>query len=82
MSLDSKQRESLGGLDDEDLGSDEITIRSKDKKSFKISKKAARMSKLIRTTTEGDSTCNEIDLFHIEGDIVRRIVEYMEYHET
>mmetsp|Transcript_7977 Transcript_7977/g.11308 ORF Transcript_7977/g.11308 Transcript_7977/m.11308 type:complete len:180 (+) Transcript_7977:40-579(+) len=70
-----------GGLDEE-LDSEEVTICSKDKKKFKISKKAARMSKLIRTTIEGDSSCNEIDLFHIEGDIVERIVKYMQYHET
>lgn len=44
----------LGGLDEE-IGTEEVTIRSKDKKKFTISKKAARMSKLIRTTIEGGS---------------------------
>mmetsp|Transcript_9885 Transcript_9885/g.13638 ORF Transcript_9885/g.13638 Transcript_9885/m.13638 type:complete len:207 (+) Transcript_9885:49-669(+) len=71
----------IGGLDDE-IGTEEITICSKDKKKYTISKKAARMSKLIQTTIEGDSTCSEIELFHIEGDIVERIVKYMQYHET
>eukprot|EP00467_Chlorarachnion_reptans_P017120 CAMPEP_0114518906 /NCGR_PEP_ID=MMETSP0109-20121206/18698_1 /TAXON_ID=29199 /ORGANISM="Chlorarachnion reptans, Strain CCCM449" /LENGTH=184 /DNA_ID=CAMNT_0001699567 /DNA_START=235 /DNA_END=789 /DNA_ORIENTATION=+ len=71
----------MGGLDEE-IGTEEITICSKDKKKYKMPKKAARMSKLIRTTIEGDSSCNEIDLFHIEGDIVEKIVDYMKYHST
>ena len=54
--MDTKQgeRRDSGGLGlDEEIGTEEITIRSKDKKTFTVTKNAARMSKLIRTTIEG-----------------------------
>ncbi len=70
------------GLDDEVGESDEVELRSKEGKAYKIGKNAAKLSQLVRTTLGNDSSCTEIELIHIEGAILSKIVEYMKYHEA
>jgi len=89
MSADSKDKEgkgsdakpevaSLDGGDDDE----EIKLISKEKKEFPVSKKAAMMSNLIKTTLEGDKDAKEVNLFHIEGPIVSKVIDYMKYHRN
>jgi S-phase kinase-associated protein 1 len=68
-----------GGLDDDDDVNDMITLRSKDNKLVKVSKRAAMMSSLVKNTLL-DKSADEVSLFHIEGDIVQKVVAYMEHH--
>jgi len=74
--------------DDDVAGLDEIDedaivrLRSKDGEVFDLPKKSAMMSKLIKTAVENDKSkeTDIIDLVHLESDIVRKIIEYMNYH--
>jgi len=70
------------GLDDGPVEEEDIKLVSKEKKEFSVSKKAAMMSTLIKTTLEGDKETKEVPLFHIEGNIVAKVIEYMKYHLT
>jgi len=38
------------------------------------------LSNLIKTTLEGDKDTKEVPLFHIEGPIVAKVIDYMKYH--
>eukprot|EP00823_Brevimastigomonas_motovehiculus_P006688 TRINITY_DN5573_c0_g1_i1.p1 TRINITY_DN5573_c0_g1~~TRINITY_DN5573_c0_g1_i1.p1 ORF type:complete len:188 (-),score=56.92 TRINITY_DN5573_c0_g1_i1:90-653(-) len=57
----------------------EVTFVSKEGYSYKISKKAAAQSTFVKTALD-DKDAKEIPLKHIEGKIVEKIVEYMNYH--
>jgi len=73
----------LDGLSLDDDGqedSHQIALLSKDKKSFLVSKKAAMMSNLIKTTLDGDPDAVEVNLFHIDSRVVEKVIEYMNYH--
>ena len=37
-------------------------------------------SELCKTTLEGDKDANEIPLYHIEGVIVQKVIDYLTYH--
>lgn len=70
----------FGGLNLDDDGDDNIKLISKEKTEHVVSKKAAMLSKLIKTTLEGDALTEEIVMFHIEGQILDKIITYMNYH--
>eukprot|EP00456_Euglypha_rotunda_P009624 TRINITY_DN12227_c0_g1_i6.p1 TRINITY_DN12227_c0_g1~~TRINITY_DN12227_c0_g1_i6.p1 ORF type:complete len:143 (+),score=25.37 TRINITY_DN12227_c0_g1_i6:143-571(+) len=38
------------------------------------------MSKLIKTTLEGDKDAKEVNLYHIEGPIVAKVIDWMKHH--
>eukprot|EP00457_Paulinella_chromatophora_P017631 gb/GEZN01018717.1/.p1 GENE.gb/GEZN01018717.1/~~gb/GEZN01018717.1/.p1 ORF type:complete len:201 (-),score=34.99 gb/GEZN01018717.1/:124-726(-) len=79
-SLETESEEALG-LDDEDERlEEEISLVSKEKKVFKVPKKAALLSNLIKTSLEGDPDATEVQLLYIEADILEKITKWMIYH--
>ena len=59
-----------------------LTLLSKDHQSFSLSKEAAASSDLLRTMMEGDPDAAEVQLFHIDSSVVRKVIDYLEYHRT
>lgn len=68
----------MEGLDDGDEG--ELTLQSQDKQEFKVSRKVALMSNLVKTMADGDSDASDIPLPNVKGTVLKRVVEYMKYH--
>jgi S-phase kinase-associated protein 1 len=60
---------------------DTLTLMSMESKAVVVSKSAARISTLIQNTLEMDSECVEIPFYHIEEEILIKVVAYMHYHE-
>lgn len=74
----------VAGLDDGSGsdGDEVIELVSKEQKKFRVSKRAATISTLVRTAIENDRDAKEVPLIHIESPIVEKIVQYMNYHVT
>jgi S-phase kinase-associated protein 1 len=58
-----------------------ITLISKEGKRYSVSRQALMQSELCKTTLEGDKDATEIPLYHIEGPIVAKVIEYLSYHQ-
>ena len=76
---DKMDEEVVAGLDDIDE-TETIQLRSKEGELFEVNKKAAMMSKFVRTALENDASAKEVALFHIESEIVKKIIDYLHYH--
>merc|ERR1712025_410760 len=63
-----------------DLNED-ITLSSKDAKDFKLTKKNAFISVLVKTSIENDSSATEVPLPGVEGPILKLVTEYMNHHK-
>jgi len=70
------------GLDDLAADDDMIELVSKEQRKFKVSKKAAIASTLVKTAIENDKDAKEVTLVHIETAIVQKVVDYMNHHTT
>ena len=88
MSLGDGKEEILS-LDDDHSASSllspslrKLTLYSKDHQSFLLTKEAAASSDLLRTMMEGDPDASEVQLFHIDSLVVRKVIDYLEYHRT
>jgi hypothetical protein len=57
-----------------------ITLVSKEGRRLPVSRSALMASELLKTTLEGDRDANEIPLYHIEGPIVQKVIDYLTYH--
>ena len=58
-----------------------VTLISGDNQRFDISKDIAyKSSQLINTMIDGDSTVAEIPLPNVKGNVLHKIIEYMNYH--
>ena len=57
-----------------------ITLVSKEGRRLPVSRSALMSSELLKTTLEGDRDANEIPLYHIEGPIVQKVIDYLTYH--
>jgi S-phase kinase-associated protein 1 len=88
MSSSGDGKEEILSLDDDHSASllspsqRHLTLLSKDHQSFSLSKEAAASSDLLKTMMEGDPDASEVQLFHIDSQVVRRVIDYMEYHRT
>merc|ERR1712154_76366 len=71
--------EDLGGLDEMDLD-ESITLTSKDSKDFKITKKNAFVSVLVKTSIENDQSAVKVPLPGVKGDILQLVYDYMVHH--
>eukprot|EP01006_Ploeotia_vitrea_P052723 TRINITY_DN67718_c7_g9_i1.p1 TRINITY_DN67718_c7_g9~~TRINITY_DN67718_c7_g9_i1.p1 ORF type:complete len:190 (+),score=120.47 TRINITY_DN67718_c7_g9_i1:135-704(+) len=74
---ESKEEEVMG-LDD-DAG--EITLVSQEKKEFNVDKKHASISKLVKTTLEGEPTETRVETQSVKTRALEAIVEYMNHHK-
>ena len=82
LSLDDIEQSSSSSLLSSSPSLRHLTLLSKDHQSFSLSKEAAASSDLLKTMMEGDVDASEVQLFHIESSIVRRVIDYLEYHRT
>jgi len=68
------------GLDLDESKDDVVTLISQEKKNFRVSRKAAIQSQLVRTALEDDKDAKEVSLVHIAAPIVEKVIQYMNYH--
>jgi hypothetical protein len=59
---------------------DEITLISKDKISFTLTKKSASLSGFLKTVMNGDYEVSEVEV-DVETDVLKKIVEYLINHD-
>jgi len=67
----------IGGLDD-DGGS--LKLTAQDGQEYELDRKAAFISKLVKTSVETDSTASEVPIPSAKSNILEKIVEYMRHH--
>jgi len=65
-------------LDDE---SGNIKLNSKDGKDFQVDKKYAWVSNLVKTSMEQDTAATEIPMPGVKGDVLSKVVDYMNHHK-
>lgn len=75
-----KRDEEVGGLDDDASSSSSIKLVSKDKKVFVVSRKNAIISNLVKTTLEQDASASEVPIPGVTGEILEKLVTYMNHH--
>jgi len=70
--------EEVQGLDeDNDI---ELHLQSQDGQVFKVSKDVAIQSALIKTMWNGDKSETSIPLPNVRGQILKKVITYMQYH--
>jgi S-phase kinase-associated protein 1 len=74
------QNDAIHSLDDTHSHSHTITLIAKDGQQFTIERRYAYLSNLIKTSLENDNT-TELTLPEINGTILQRIIEFMNYHK-
>ena len=60
----------------------ELTLKSQDQQTFTIQKDIAMLSTLIKTMWSWDKSKTKIPLPNVRGSILKKVIEYMEYHNT
>lgn len=80
---DTKEREkdkpTETSLDDEDDGS-EIELLDNEGKAYKVSKKGACLSTVVKNALEKDPTAKQIPTKHITGPVIEKIVAWCNRH--
>ena len=76
MSLE-KQEEVLSL--DEEGGDSKLNLISRENESFPVNRKVATMSELVKTMADGDSD-TDIPLPNVKGQILKKVIDYMQYH--
>jgi len=66
---------------DDDASSGTIKLTSKDGREFTVQKKYAFISNLVKTSMDQDASASDIPMPGVKGDILAKVVEYMEYHK-
>lgn len=57
-------------------------LKSQEGETFKVARKVAMQSELIKTMWEGDKDETEIPLPNVKTAILKKVIEYMRYHAT
>jgi len=78
MADPSNKTDSLS-LDDD--SSSTLKLSSKDSKEFTLDKKFAFISNLVKTSMETDSSASEVPMPGVKGDVLAKVVEYMNHHK-
>jgi len=68
---------SLEGGDDGGV----IKLVSKDGKDFTLERKNAFISALVKTSIENDKDTSELPMPGVKGDVLQKVVEYMNHHK-
>jgi len=76
----TQENDNIQGLD-EDEGTEEITLTSKNGTKFTIIKKHALISKLIEKALENDKDATNIPIVGVTEDVLKLIVRFMKHHE-
>jgi len=69
------------GLDDDKDATKELRLTSKDKKEFKVERKHAFISTLVKTSLENDDKADEVPIPGVTGAILELVVAYMKEHK-
>jgi len=69
------------GLDDDKDATKELRLTSKDKKEFKVERKHAFISTLVKTSLENDDKADEVPIPGVTGAILELVVNYMKEHK-
>jgi S-phase kinase-associated protein 1 len=78
---EKKEKKVAMSLDGDDGGEQTVILVSQEKKEFKVPKRAAVQSNLVKTALEEDQEAAQIQLVHISAPIVEKVIQYMEYHK-
>jgi len=73
-------KKEVKGLDDVDKKDEFVLLISSEKKEFKVNRRAAVQSHLVKTALEEDKEARDVQLIHISAPIVEKVVAYMNYH--
>jgi len=73
--------DSLETISNNDVFDGNIKLISNEGDSFEISKRTACMSRVIRVMIELDNKETEIPLKEVNSNVMKKIVEFMKYHE-
>jgi len=77
---DSKSDAKVDSLSlDDEQGT--IKLQSKDGKEFIVEKKHAFISTLVKTSLDTDASASEVPMPGVKGDILAKVVEYMNHHK-
>jgi len=79
-STEAKTKDGDGALDEEEL-TGTVQLVSKDKKEFKVEKKWAAISALVKTTLEQESTATSVPILSVSSSTLTQVVEYMSHHK-
>jgi S-phase kinase-associated protein 1 len=67
------------GLDD-DIQENDLTLHAQDGSAFTVKRKVALGSELIKTMTENDKDETSIPLPNVKGNILEKVIAYLEHH--
>jgi len=74
-------KKDVKGLDTGDDKKEEfVLLISSEKKEFKVNRRAAIQSNLVKTALEEDKEAKDVQLIHISASIVEKVVAYMTHH--
>ena len=86
MSIDNLLYNSFDSVEsiekDDNKFSGKINLISQEGDSFEISKSAVVLSNVIRVVIEGDNKETEIPLNEVSTDVMKKIIDFMNYHEN
>jgi len=70
----------LKSLSLDDSGDDKLKLVSQEEEKFPITRKVALQSELVKTMVEGDKDEKDIPLPNVKGNVLKRVVDYMNHH--
>jgi len=73
-------KKDVKGLDEADKKEEFVMLVSSEKKEYKVNRRAAIQSTLVKTALEEDKEAKDVQLIHISGAIVEKVIAYMNYH--
>jgi len=77
---DDGKKDDLKSLSLDDSGDDKLKLVSQEEDKFPVAKKVALQSELVKTMVEGDKDEKEIPLPNVKGNVLKRVVDYMNHH--
>ena len=77
---DTKDTDDIGGLD---MGGDDVivTLESKDKKTFEVSKANAKISKVVDVALDTNADTTKVPLPGVPSASLELVIEYMNHHK-
>jgi S-phase kinase-associated protein 1 len=77
---DDKKADALS-LDDDVTNADaKLNLVSREGEQFPVLRKVALCSELVKTMAEGDATETDIPLPNVKGAVLKKVIDYMQYH--
>jgi len=65
---------------DEPAADEKLKLISQEEEAFPVPRKVALMSELVKTMVEGDKEEKEIPLPNVKSAVLKKVVDYMNYH--